>query len=370
MLGRLLHNQTIISDLRKNLLKIERRTADGCKVELDPGLNGIGRPGAKALSASGALPGSKNEGVQAWRSRAVSRAGNVGNKVKTQTVVKRQRGPKAQLPLNTAESNSQADLKTRLLFWGLLSGSILLFGSGVFWAGQRLEIALTNSPVDWVAIVLLTVGFAVMVLVLRSLVWMSFFGAIMYATKTKAWRSQESLCRTAIKGWRILPGVASTASLVLAQNLLGQSKPQEAINVADDQWQRLGTSGKPDQNAALLYATSGLAYQMLGNARESITWNERAIEGFKGVLEQVEKPKGLITKLVAAQGTRWVGPVRMHLAVVHLHNANAYFSQMNYRPAKENYKRAVDLANQAPESAEKKELLQVARDQLARLKHA
>ena len=127
---------------------------------------------------------------------------------------------------------------------------------------------------------------------------------------------------------------------------------------------------KPDQNLALLCATVGLAHQMRGNVRESITWNERAIESFKGVFDQVAKPKGLLAKFAASQSSQWIGPLRMHLAAVYLHNANAYFSTMNYRQAKENYKRAVDCANQAPDTAEKKEILQVAREQLARLKHA
>lgn len=300
----------------------------------------------------------------------MSKTGNVGSKVKTQTLFKRPKGAKPELAINTTESNPAGDLQVRVLSAGLVSGSILLFGAGAFWAGQRLSTALTHSPVDWLSAILMIATVAIMLFVLRSLVWMSFFGAIMLAARLKAWKSQESLCRLALRMWRIIPAAASTASLVLAQNLLGQDKSEEAIKIAEEHWQRSGSAGKPDQNLALLCSTVGLAYQMRGEARESIAWNERAIGSFKGVMEQVSNPKGLMAKFAASQSSQWIGPLRMHQAVAHLHNANAYFSTMNYRQAKENYKRAVDCANQAPDSAEKKEVLHVAREQMARLKHA
>ncbi len=287
--------------------------------------------------------------------------------------MKRQRGPKPELPINTAASNPIGDLQARALFGGLLCASTLLFGTGVFWASGQLIEACKHTPVDWVSAVLMAVSLVAMVLVARSLVWMSYFGAIMFATKKQAWRAQEVLCRSAIMLAKVIPGAASTASLVLAQNLIGQNKSQEAITVAEEQWLRsTGPKGtvKPDQNVALLCASAGLAHQLAGDVRASITWNERAIEAFRSVLDSVAKPKGLMAKLAASQGSHWIGPVRLHLAVVHLHNANAHFGTMNYRAAKENFKRAIDNANQAPDSADKKEVLKVAKEQLARLKNA
>jgi tetratricopeptide (TPR) repeat protein len=300
----------------------------------------------------------------------VARSGNVGSKVKTQTIVKRPKGQKPEIAINTTETNEKGDLQAKALLAGLLILAAALLGGGLFWTGSRLYAAVMHAPVDWVSVAFSVTTIAIMFFVARSLVWLSYFGAILFASKAKAWRSQESLCRQALGLWRVIPGAASTAALALAQNLLGQEKYDEAIKVAEEQWQRFGSSAKADQNLALLCATVGLAYQMRGNARESVSWNERSIEGFKALFEQVANPKGMMAKLASTQSSQWVGPMRMHMAVVYLHNANAYFGMMNYRQAKENYKRAVDAANQAPDSNEKREVLNVAREQMSRLKHA
>jgi hypothetical protein len=286
-------------------------------------------------------------------------------------VMKRPKGQKQpELGINTTETNEQGDMQTNAIFGGLLLVAFGIFGAAAFWSWHNASTALSHQPIQWVAVVLPVLFLAGMVLVTRSLIWASFFASIMFATKTKAWRSQENLSRLAIKAGPVIPGAASTAALVLAQNLLGQSKIDEAIAVAEEQWQRSGSKASADQNLAQLCSTVGLAYQLRGSMRESIAWNDRAITAFQGVLDQMANPKGFVAKLAASQGTQWIGPLKMHVAAVHMHNASAHMSQMNYRQAKENFKKAVDYANQAPDSAEKTEILRVAREQLGRLKHA
>lgn len=284
--------------------------------------------------------------------------------------MKRPKGGKPELPMSTASSNPQGDLQARLLFGGLLALTAVLIGGGVFWAGQRLSMAVTHAPIDWLSVGLMFISLIAMVFVLRSLIWMSFFASIMFAAKAGAWQSQEKLCRGAIHLWKVMPGAASTASLVLAQNLLGKNEGDRAIEIAELQWRRSGETAAADQNLALLCATAALAHQLRGGVKESITWNERSLGSFQLVVDQAANPKGLMAKLAASQSKQWIGPLRMHQAVVHLHNANAYFSTMNYRQAKIHFKRAVECANLAPDSAQKKEVLQVAREQLGRLKHA
>lgn len=300
----------------------------------------------------------------------MAKSSKVDTRLKTQTILKRPKGAKPELGIDTTQTNPRADSQVKLLFVGLLSLTVILAVLGIFWTVSHLVLSVAHKPTDYIGVVAMTAGTTLILLFARNFVWMSFFAAIMFASKTKAWNSQEYLCRLAIRLRKIIPAGYSTASLILAQNLLGKSKSDDVIEIAQKQWEQVGSKAKNDQNTALLCATAALAQQLKGNTRESISWNNRAIAAFKGILEQIANPKGIMSKILASQSRHWVGTIHMHLAVVLTQNANCHFNLMNHHQAKESYKQAVENANRAPDSPEKREILRLSREQLGRLKHA
>ncbi|HEY9787502.1 MAG TPA: hypothetical protein V6D17_19090 [Candidatus Obscuribacterales bacterium] len=293
---------------------------------------------------------------------------SANGKVRTRTVVKTPKGA-GQFPVNTQESNAVGDRKARQLFLAILIASFVLVAGGVAWIGWQLTVLLGKTPIDWVGVGLGVVALALTFFIGRGLAWFSFFSAIMYASRVKAWESQEALCRSAIKFGKFFPGGAATASLMLIQSLVSRGQTAEAIKVGEELWERLGGNPKHDQTLAPMCSMLGLAHQVSGEPRPSIVWNERAIESFTRVLEDVERPKGLMTKLAVKQSPNLAGSVHMQLAVSYFNNATSHFQQMNYRPAKESFKKAVEHANQAPDSQEKVEVLKASKEQLNRLKH-
>lgn len=288
--------------------------------------------------------------------------------MKTRSLVKGQKSG-AQFPVNTEESNEKGDRQAKLLFTGTLTLSVLLTIGILLFHAQHLYESLSQAPVDWVNVGIFTLGAALTLWIGRGLIWLSLFGATMFAAKRKAWKSQEELCRTAIKNRGFFPGGAVTAALMLVQSLVSRGQNEEAIQVGEEQWGRYGSNAKHAQNLAPMCTMLGLAHQIKGETKQSVTWNERAIESYQKVLEQVTKPKGL-TRLAVMQSPNLASSVNMQLAVAYFNNAMSHFNQMNYRPAKDNYRKAVEHANLGPESQEKMEILKVSKEQLARLKHS
>jgi len=298
----------------------------------------------------------------------VSKYSKGGAKGKVKTVRKVIKGSSAELPVNRADSNAQGDKQAMVIFYGLLAMAAVLVVTALSFIIQNLIQAASRSPYDWMSVIGFSLLFAISLLIGRGLIWLSFFGAIMYAMRVKAWQTQENLCRTVMKYHRLIPGGASTSGLMLVQSLIGRGEAEEAIKVGDEQWNRLSTKGKEDQNLAPMCSMLGLAHQLRGDFKESIVWSDRAVHLFQKLLEQVKNPKGM-TKLAVMQSPNLAANMQMQLAVAYFNSATSHFNTMNYRAAKENYKKANEHATQAPDSVEKTEILKVSREQMARLKH-
>lgn len=277
-------------------------------------------------------------------------------------------GKRPELPVNKTESNASADKQSMVLFSALAAGTVLLFATALVWGASLIVGGITASP-NWIAILSGFVIVSTSIFIVRSLAWLSFFASIMYAFKSGAWKTQEHLCRVAARWWRFFPGGGSTAATLLVQSLVNRGEFEEALSVGEEQFQIHAGNPKAAQNLAGMYVTLGMAAQMRGESKSSISWNERAIEALLASIEELTTKKSWFSRLAGGQAKEWTGSLRTQLAVATFNNATAYFNTQNHRQSKAQYKKALEYANLAPDFPEKRDLTKVCSDQLSRLKH-
>lgn len=274
-------------------------------------------------------------------------------------------------PVNTAPSNEQGDKYALLLFYGAQALAVILLVGGIAFSSINMMRALNAKPLDWQLCIWMTVALAFTFIFTRSLAWMGVLGSVLLASKMSAWQSQEDICRKAQKMQKIMPSGAAWGAMVLSQSLATRGQYKETIEVAEAEWARNGSSDKNDQTIGPTCATASFASQMEGDLKGAMLWNERTIETLGRAVENMKKPKkGLMAKAMSAQSGNYVGQVSMQVGAAYFGNANIYFQQNNKRQAKENYRKAIEYLNQSPDSPQKAEILKVAKDQMAQLKHA
>lgn len=295
-------------------------------------------------------------------------------KAATKNMAKR-KGPKVQkiqeIPVNDTPSNAKGDNMALGLFCALLIASATTLGGGAYFTTTRFMAAINSTPIDYGSAITMTLLLTVVFLVARSLFWLSFFGPVMLASRIGAWKTCETMCTRAIKLPKTLSRGSSWAAVALVQSLVGRGQYKEAINIAEQEWTRSGEDPKQVQNLGPLCVAVGIATQIENDTKESLKWNERAINCLTRSYEDLLKPKGgVFSKAMSTQSAEWLGQVRTQLAVAHFNTASIYFQKQDYRRAKENFKQSVDFANQAPDFPQKADIVKMSRDQLGRLKHA
>lgn len=277
---------------------------------------------------------------------------------------------KVAFPNQGQPSNVIADKQAKLLFMGLLTGSFVLIAAGMFWAAAQFIASVNQSPIGYLGIAASVICVVVLLFIARAMLWLSIFASLMFAQKSNAWDAQLFLCEQAMKLKKLIPGGASTAGLLLVQGYINRGEIEETIKIGQQQHDEFGRDPKQVQNLAPMYSTLGLAFHMQGAWRESVIWNDRAIEAFAKILEQFAQKKGIAARLVGSQTEEWMKNVHTQLAVTCFNNGTNHFNLRNQRSAKESYRQAVEHANKAPDFPEKADLLKVSREQLSRLKHA
>ncbi len=280
------------------------------------------------------------------------------------------RGKKPEFPLNTAESNAAGDRQSQILHVALLCGAVLVLASIVLFGVSQVIAGVSGQQLNWAALIVGVSALVATFFVGRGLLWLSFFAPIMLSAKNKAWKSQEGLCRKAIACGKLFPAGGSSAALVLVHSLVGRGEFDDALKIGEDAFTSYGSNAKFDENLGPMYAALGIAQQVKGDVKQSIAWNERAIESFGRSIENFGKKKGIIAKMAGAQAGQVADQLRTQLAVAHCNNGANHMSLMNYRQAKLDFQKAMEHAAQAPDSAEKADLVRACREQLSRLKHA
>jgi tetratricopeptide (TPR) repeat protein len=274
-------------------------------------------------------------------------------------------------PVNTAASNEQGDKYAMLLFYSaeVLAGLLLIGGTA--FSVTRFIQALNAHPLDWATCIWMTVALAFTFIVARSLAWLAVLGSVLLAGKLNAWQSMEDISRKAQKMQKLMPSGASWATMVLAQSLASRGKYKEAAEIAEAEWARNGSSDKNDQTLGPTCAIASFSYQIEGDMKNSLIWNERTITTLGRAVENLKKPKkGLLANAMSQQSGQYIAQVQTQLGAAYFGNANIYFQQMNYRQAKENYRKTIEIMSQAAESPQKAEILRVAKEQMQRLKHS
>lgn len=248
----------------------------------------------------------------------------------------------------------------------LFSGVLL---TGYMWYSivGTLMRAATSSPVDWWSIAGMAVLGALSFFIGRFFLWLSILAPLMLAAQTRSYKAQEKFCNLALKFRAFLPGGATWASHGLLQLMMQRGQIKEAINLGNSEYEYALKKNPKDQSLAPLCAQMGLAYQMTGEPHSSILWNERAFEQYQLLLESMEKVDPKKKKLLPDK--QFVDQARMQLAGICANLGTSYFNVGNNGKAKTFYTRAVDEANKLPDSAEKKQIVQICRDQVQRLKH-
>lgn len=267
-------------------------------------------------------------------------------------------------------SNAVADKRANLIFVGglLVLGGLIL--GGLFVSLAMVVGGFNSQPTNWLSIVGGIVLSALLVLAARAAVWMSIFGAMVYAQKNNAWEATKSLCAKGMGLKKIMPAGATTAATMLIQGHISRGELDEVIALGEKQYAEFGNDPKQQQNLAPIYGSVGMAMYMQGAARESVKWNERAIEAYLQTLDQLKNKKGLAAKVASAQGGEYIDAINGNIAMAYFSNANCYMTQQNHRAAKEAFRKVVEYANQAKNLPDKEMMLSVSKEQMSRLKHA
>ena len=268
------------------------------------------------------------------------------------------------------ESNPRGDKLATLLFAGIIVIAALVLVGSSFYSISLFSRAIQASPVEWMNVGISSVTLVVSVVLVRALIWLSLFGSMSLAVRLGGWNAIESTSKKALMLPNFLSRGSAWASLFLVQSLVSRGKYDEAREAAESEWERSGWDEKQAQSLGPLATTVGMSLQAQGDMKNALKWNERGIEMLNKCIEFVNRPnKGFFEKAAATQAGDWMGQIKAQLATAHFANGTIYFNKMDYRRAKENYKKAVDYANQSVDFPQKDYMLQMGKEQLQRLKH-
>ncbi len=278
-----------------------------------------------------------------------------------------------EFPVNNTPSNAQSDNMGLALFIVALSLGLLAFVGGSYYCITQFIQSVQTQPVQWMNAILMTGFLVVSIYTARTLVWLGFFGTVMLCSRAGGWKRAEETARIAIKLDKFMPNGTGWASMALCQSLLTRGLFKESLEVAETEWQKNGSNPKQAINMGPLCACAGMANQVEGNVKQTLAWNERALTSLNHMHEQYTDPKknkGLLAKITRPQSAEWVGQIKMQLAATYFNNATIHMGMMDHRRAKESFKKAVEMAVQAPDFPQKADILKVGKEQLARLKHS
>jgi len=276
-----------------------------------------------------------------------------------------------EIPINTKESNAKGDQLALAACISLIIGAVAVLGLGGYWSISGLIRATDPHHLNWASIFGSIVIAIMSFLIARALVNLSFFGAATIAVRMGAWKSLEIVTRQALKLQKILPNSSAWASMILAQSFLSRGEYKQALAIAEDEWKRFGEDKRQNQNMGPLCAAAGMASQADGDYKTTLVWNDRAIAKINAVLEELNSPKKtLFARALALQSGEVTAQLRIPLAAACFNNACIYFNSMDYRRAKENYRKTIENAVKAPDFPNKAEIIKTSNDQLARLKSA
>ena len=167
-----------------------------------------------------------------------------------------------------------------------------------------------------------------------------------------------------------MPGGGLTVANMLVQSLMSRGAFEEAIVLGEEQCKLYENNPKMLEGIGPVSGAVGLAYQVKGDNRQSITWTEKAIEAYEKAIEvHTATKKSFMTKLSESQGGDYVGTYRTQMTISYFTNAKSYFEMQNMRKAKHNFYKAQETANLAPDFPDKAQLVSVCREQLSRMKH-
>lgn len=272
--------------------------------------------------------------------------------------------PKTQLPKPPempSEAGKQDKICIAVFAGGLIFSVVLLFGSA-FSISQNFIQAFHKNPVDWSAVVGMTILTVLLGLLLRGLIWASFAGTTMLAAHLKAWYAQDMIARGALKLKRVFPGGTAWAAQALLGQMANRQQFKELITFGYAEYE---STRKKDQNIAPLCAYMGMAHQMQGDPHSAILWNERAIELFQKAMAPLEK----VTPATKVPNRDLVDNMIMQYASAYANLASNYFSVSNYGKAKKNFHIALEQLNRVKDSSEKEMLVRGINEHMARLKH-
>lgn len=274
-------------------------------------------------------------------------------------------------PVNTAPSNEVGDRYATALFYSVQALSVIILFGGIAYTSTNMMRALSVQPIDWMMCVWMTLALTLTLLFARTLSWMGVLGAVLLAQKLTAWKSQEEICNKAQKLRKLMPSGAAWSAMVLAQSLATRGQYKEAAEVAEAEWKRNGDSDKNDQTVGQVCSIASFTYQMEGDWKNVLIWNDRTITVLGRAVENLKKPKkGIMANALSAQSGQYIGQCQMQLGSAYFANAQIYMQQNNLRQAKENFRKTIEFLTQAPDLPQKDEILKVAKEQMQRLKHS
>jgi hypothetical protein len=298
----------------------------------------------------------------------VAKGSRSSGKVITKTIGGH-RGKRQEFPINSAQSNASGDKKVFALHYALLVVTAAVAIALAFWGGAEIYHAFRAHPIDWWKATAGTLAIASVFFVGRGLLWISIMAPTLLAAKLKSWKSQEDLCRKALKFSAIAPGGGLTAAMILVQSLVTRGQFPDAIAIGEEQHKRHEKDPNMAEGLGPICSAISIAYQMQNDAKQAIVWSDRALASYTLTLENYGKKKSWFMKLADTSGGDVVGNIRTQMTVAYFNNGSNYFAQQNFRMAKVNFQKTVEIANQAPEFPEKSEIVRACKDQLARLKH-
>lgn len=278
------------------------------------------------------------------------------------------------MPVNRAPSNATGDKISYAILIGALILSVLVLGTGLVWSANGIQESISGSgsgsQVDWVNCGLFGLLVIASFLASGALVRLALFGSVMAASKLAAWQSLEAISRKALKVPGFVTGGGSWAAVVLVQSLVSRGLYNDAVEVAEAEWERSGEDKGQSQNLGPMCAAVAVANQAQNQFLTALTWNERAVECLESALAEMSKPKkGLLARAAQSQSDQFKGQLQAQLAAAYFNCANVHFNSMNHRKARKQYDLAVKNAAEAPPFPQKNEIMKLGKEQLKRLKN-
>ena len=301
----------------------------------------------------------------------MAKSSKSGQRVMTKTVGGAAKGKRPEFP-QAVETNEIADKQALMIHYGLLALCVVASVGTCVYGGFELYTGVTSHPLNYTAVVIGVLSLASVFFIARSLAWLSIIAPVMNAAKDKGWKSQEELCNKGLKMAGFFPqGSAVTLSMLLVQSLLSRGCLKEAIALGEEQQALHGDNPKFSETLAPLYTAIGMAQQASGDLKQSIVWNDRAIDAFsKTMTKFATAKKGWFTKLAESQGQDINGTMLTQMTVAYFNNGTSHFNLQNFRMAKMNFQKVLETANQAPDFPEKADIVKHTRDAMTRLKHS